>query len=91
MMRKGIAILGIFLVILGFIGLAVGVIAYLNYNYLLYTQGLCSVCYQQRNYFILATGGIIGGGILEIIGIILTIIGFKAEFKKEIRAESGKQ
>ncbi|MCL5803793.1 MAG: hypothetical protein M1306_00620 [Candidatus Thermoplasmatota archaeon] len=90
-MRKGIAFLGIFLVILGFIGLAAGVIAYLNYNYLLYTRGLCMVCLQERNYFILAIGGIIGGGVLEIIGIILAIVGFKAESKKEVSAGSGKQ
>ncbi len=91
MMRKGIAILGSIFLILGFIGLALGVIAYLNYNYLLHTQGLCMACLQERNYFILANIGIIGGGVLEIIGIILTIVGFKTDSQKGKKAEAGKQ
>ena len=90
-MRKGIAIVGTILLILGFIGLAIGVIAYLNYNYLLHTRGLCMACLQERNYFILATIGIIGGGVLEIIGIILTIVGFKADSQKGKKVEAGKQ
>ena len=95
-MRKGIAILGIFLLIIGFISLVIGFLAYSNYNTLVNAYGglalLSSSVYNQaQSDYNVGISGILGGGIFVIIGIVLTVVGFKAKSKKEKRAEAGKQ
>jgi uncharacterized membrane protein len=95
-MRKGIAIFGVILLILGFVSLVIGFLAYSNYNNLVNAYGGLgllnqSVYNQAQSDYSVGIGGIIGGGIFVIIGIILTIVGFKAKSKKEKRAETGKQ
>ena len=95
-MRKGIAIFGIFLLILGFISLVVGFIAYSNYNYLATAYGGLgllnkSVYNQAQSDYNVGISGILGGGIFFIIGVILTVVGFKTKSKKEKRANMENQ
>ena len=91
-MRKGITILGIFLLIIGFISLVIGAIAYGNYNTLVNAYGglgLLSQSYynQAVSDYNLGVSGIIAGGIFIIIGIGVTIVGFRGKSKKERKTE----
>ncbi len=88
-MRKGILILGIVLVILGVLALGVAGVAY--NNYLTETQQIANNPFLDTSAnralvgaaFADAVGGFIGGVIFFIIGLVLTIIGFKGKSKKE--------
>ncbi len=95
-MRKGITVLGILILILGFIGLVVGFVAYSNYSYLVNAYGGVallnpSVASQAQSDYNVGISSILGGGIFIIIGIVLTVIGFKGKSKKERAAEKQQQ
>ncbi len=95
-MRKGITIFGILLLIIGFISLIIGFLAYSNYNTLVNSYGGLgllsqSVRNQAQSDYNVGVAGMLVGGIFVIIGIVLTIVGFKAKSKKEKKAEAEKQ
>ncbi len=83
-MRNGITIIGVVLLILGFVGLVIGILAYSRYEYLINLYGglaLLSRRVYDRARFdrLIGIAGIISGGILLILGIVLTVLGFKSK------------
>ncbi len=83
-MRDGIIIFGIILLIIGFISLVFGIIAYGNYTALVNAYGglgLLSKSYYNKaeNDYNVGISGIIAGGIFIIIGIVLTIVGLRGK------------
>ena len=83
-MRDGIIIFGIILLIIRFISLVFGIIAYGNYTALVNAYGglgLLSKSYYNKaeNDYNVGISGIIAGGIFIIIGIVLTIVGLRGK------------
>ena len=92
-MRKGLLILGIVLLIIGLLLLGFGAVAYSSYsnNSALLSVGLASDNATNQALvsaqFADAVGGFIGGVIFFVVGLVLMIVGFKGQSKKEKKAE----
>lgn len=85
-MRKIIFIFGVFILLIGFVGIVVAIIAYGQYNQIVNSYGglglLSPTLYNDAvSDYGLFVSGLIGGGIFFIIGVILTVLGYKSERK----------
>ena len=96
-MRKGIVIFGVFLLIIGFLALLFAGSAYSNDMTILHSTsgqiGLVFANQTEINQIDQGLGTLMGimafGGILLIIGAVVTALGFRGKSRKERQMESG--
>jgi uncharacterized membrane protein HdeD (DUF308 family) len=92
-MRKGILALGTLLLIIGVIALGFAAVAYSHFSYNQAQISSGNAWNNATNQALLSTqlsdaiAGFISGVTFFIVGIVLTIVGFKGKSKKEKEAE----